>query len=137
MTFFHKNLLPQTPPTFSTIDKSSFGICFGVSYICPIRFRKFQFCPECHLVAKKWLFFTKNLVSKTSTFFAVAKWSSRIWLGVSFWSVIRFQKFFFQHRDQWATKNDVFLQKKYGSLNSFYNFWSSSVISWDMIGAVL
>lgn len=60
--FFTKNLLPRTPPTFSTVDKSSFGICFRVSYRCAIRFRNFQFCPGGHLMAKKWRFFTKKLV---------------------------------------------------------------------------
>lgn len=34
MTFFHKNLVPQNPITFSTIDNSSLEICFWVSYRC-------------------------------------------------------------------------------------------------------
>lgn len=34
MTFFHKNLVPQNPISFSTIDNSSLEICFWVSYRC-------------------------------------------------------------------------------------------------------
>lgn len=51
--FFRKNLLPRSPLKFSTVEKSSRGIYFVVSYRCAIRFQKFQYRPGSHTVAEK------------------------------------------------------------------------------------
>lgn len=57
--FYKKKMISRTYLTFSTVEKSSCGICFVVSYRCAIRFQKFQFRPGSHTVAEKWrsLFF--------------------------------------------------------------------------------
>lgn len=60
-----------------------------------------------------------------------------IW--VTFWSVIKCLSS--HYGDQLAKKNKIlfclfFAKKKYGSKNSSYTFWSSYVISLDMIDAV-
>lgn len=114
--FTKKNYFLRTPLTLSTVDKSFLWICFGMSYRCVVRFRKFQCCPG---TFSGW---KMTFLYKTSGFknvnFAIAKWSTRIWLRVSCWRVIWFHDFQFYHGGRLATRNDVLLQKKYGSQNS-------------------
>lgn len=114
----------------------SLGIYIGVSFQRRIKFMEFQFCPGRHLIAKKDNFFCcfflqKNLVSKTSTFFAVAKWFTKWfeWMGCHFYvwpgfrsSFIGFCSFITGFGELRAANNDGFWKKKkYGSQNSAFN----------------
>lgn len=93
MTFFHKNLVPQNPISFSTIDNSSLEICFWVSYRCTKSIGNNFDLKVIKWVKNDFFFYMyfKKYGFKTANIFAVAKWSTRIWFLVSFWCVFRFQ----------------------------------------------
>lgn len=93
MTFFHKNLVPQNPISFSTIDNSSLEICFWVSYRCTKSIGNNFDLKVIKWVKNDFFFYMyfKKSGFKTVNIFAVAKCSTRIWFRVSFWCVFRFQ----------------------------------------------
>lgn len=115
MTFFHKNLVPQNPITFSTIDNSSLEICFWVSYRCT---KSIGRCTKSignnfDLKVIKWVkndfFFTcisKSMVSKPSRFLQQPNDLPEYDLGCHFDVCSGFRIYY--HQGRWATKYDVF-----------------------------
>lgn len=109
MSFFHKNLVPQNPISFSTIDNSSLEICFWVSYRCTKSIGN-----NFDLKVIKWVkndfFFTcisKSMVSKPPTFLQQQNDLPEYDLWCHFDVCSGFRIYY--HQGRWATKNDVFL----------------------------
>lgn len=130
MTFFHKNLVPQNPISFSTIDNSSLEICFWVSYRCTKSIGNNFDLKVIKWVKNDFFFYMyfKKYGFKTANIFAVAKWSTRIWFMVSFWCVFRFQNLLSLGsvgNKVWRFFCVFFLAKKVWFQNLSYNLSSS------------
>lgn len=130
MTFFHKNLVPQNPISFSTIDNSSLEICFWVSYRCTKSIGNNFDLKVIKWVKNDFFFYMyfKKYGFKTANIFAVAKWSTRIWFLVSFWCVFRFQNLLSLGsvgNKVWRFFCGFFLAKKVWFQNLSYNLSSS------------
>lgn len=134
--FITKKLLSYTHPTFSTIDKLSRGMCFGVSYRWSIRFWKLQFCPwvikwlKNDLFSFSFFFLQKILVSKH-----VLQQPNNLLEYDTFWCVIRCQNCFYTGTGE-QQKNDIFCIKEWFPELLIQPRCRSYFISLDMIWVV-